>query len=419
MKSIRPSEINGGIYAPPSKSMTIRAIAAALLSEGTTEIINPSFCDDSQRAMGIAESLGAKIKIDREGSRIVVEGNPGLKGPILDKKLECGESGLCMRMFAPIVCLSQKEFTLTGQGPLLKRPMKMLEDLTLLGASCKTEKGFPPIVVKGPIRGGKITTDASVSSQLLTGLLFALPLCLYDSIIDVIDLKSMPYVRMTLSLLNAFGISITHNKAMNRFTVRGNQRYRPCIYRVEGDWSGAAFILVAGAIGGSVFVKGLDLDSPQADKAILEVLKNSGARVTIDNDSVIVERDRLCAFQFDATHCPDLFPPLVALASACEGKSIIYGSMRLRHKESNRSNALASEFAKLGIKVEQFSDRIEVTGGKVKGGSINPHNDHRIAMACAVAGIKGMDETKIEDCDCVSKSYPDFFSHLEMLKGGI
>ncbi len=419
MKSIKPSEVKGTVYAPPSKSMTIRALAAGLLSEGTTEIINPSFCDDSKRAMGIAESLGAKIEINKERNRIFVKGNSGIRESTLDNKLECGESGLCMRMFAPIACLSQREFILTGQGSIFSRPMKMLEDLTDLGASCKTENGFPPLVVKGPIRGGRITTNASLSSQFLTGLLFALPLCLDDSIIDVKALKSKPYIKMTISLLNAFGISITHNEDMDRFTIRCEHVYRPFIYKVEGDWSGAAFLLVAGALAGSVSIKGLDLNSPQADKDIVEVLKVAGAKITIDNDCVKAERNRLCAFRFDATHCPDLFPPLVALASACEGKSKIYGSMRLIHKESNRGDALSSEFAKLGIKVEQFPDRIEVTGGKAKGGIVKSHNDHRIAMACAIAGLRGVDETKIEDWECVSKSYPDFFSHLKILKGDI
>ncbi|MCX5814739.1 MAG: 3-phosphoshikimate 1-carboxyvinyltransferase [Proteobacteria bacterium] len=414
MRLMAPSRINGTVKAPPSKSMTGRAIAAALLSGGTSEITDPSFCDDSLSVMWIAETLGAEIV--RGEHKIIVKGNAGLSGNMKNNVLDCGESGLCMRMFAPIAGLTGDEFTLTGGGTLLQRPMKMVEQLGALGVFCTTKNGFAPIVVKGPITGGDITVDASISSQFLTGLLMALPLCNEDSIVTVANLRSRPYVEMTVSLLRLYGIKIVHGENYERFHIPGNQTYKPCVYKIEGDWSGAAFLLVAGAIGGGVLMKGLNPDSFQADKAVIDVLKMAGADTIINKDHITVEKDGLNAFEFDATDCPDLFPPLAVLASACKGKSVIYGADRLRHKESDRARALVSEFSRLGITIKLLHDRMEIHGGKVKGNRVDSHNDHRIAMACAVAALNGEGKTTIENGECVSKSYPDFFSDLDGLR---
>lgn len=414
MRFISASTINGTVAAPPSKSMTGRAIAAALLSEGTSVIVDPSSCDDSLAALRVAEELGAEVV--RGERKIAIRGGETLCGSMEDRVLNCGESGLCMRMFAPIAALTCGEVTLAGTGSLLERPMRMVEQIAGLGTLCATNNGYAPVMVKGPARGGNIHVDASESSQFLTGLFMTLPLCREDSIVTVSNLRSRPYIKMTLSLLRNYGIRIGHEEDLKRFFIRGNQSYTPCVYRVEGDWSAAAFLLIAGAIAGSVNVTGLDPSSFQADKAVIEALERAGAEIAIEEDCISVKRNELKAFEFDARDCPDLFPPLVALAGNCSGKSVIHGTERLRHKESDRAYALASEFGKLGIAIELSGDTMEVHGGKVRGARVDSHNDHRIAMACAIAALNGEGETAIGDWECVSKSYPGFFDDIERLQ---
>jgi len=394
--------------------MTGRAIAAALLAGGNSVISNPSSCDDSLAALRVAEVMGAEVT--KRGSEIVIRGNGALRDSMEERVLNCGESGLCMRMFAPIVTLTGGEVILTGTGSLLKRPMDMVEEIAGLGVLCTTNNGYAPIKIKGPARGGTVHVDASESSQFLTGLLMALPLCREDSLVTVSNLRSGPYVAMTLSLLSHYGIHIAVEEGFEGFSIRGNQSYRACVYRVEGDWSAAAFLLVAGATAGGVKVTGLDPDSFQADKAIMEALEMTGADLAIGRDHVLVERNALKAFEFDARDCPDLFPPLVALASSCSGTSIVHGAQRLRHKESDRAHALCSEFGRLGIAIELSGDTMKVHGGKVTGATVDSHNDHRIAMACAIAALNGEGKTAIEHWECVSKSYPGFFTDIERLQ---
>ncbi len=321
-----------------------------------------------------------------------------------------------MRMFTPIAALQDKEVTLSASGSLRARPMGMVEELGALGVSCKTDRGHAPITVRGPMKGGHVKVDASVSSQLLTGLLMALPLCEKDSLISVSELRSVPYVLMTIELLKYFGVRIRHDERLEEFFVTGNQTYGPSTYSVEGDWSGASFLLVAGAIMGGVTVTGLNHTSAQADRAILDVLERVGASIETASDCVSVERRELRPFDYDATDCPDLFPPLVALASSCEGKSVIHGLKRLTHKESDRARALLSEFAKLGIIINTVGDSMEVYGGDVREAVVDAHNDHRIAMACAVAALRAKGSVGINGDACVSKSYPGFFTDLEALR---
>jgi 3-phosphoshikimate 1-carboxyvinyltransferase len=244
----------------------------------------------------------------------------------------------------------------------------------------------------------------------------ALPLCPQDSVLTVANLKSKPYLSMTRSLLKEFGIIIHHDGELRRFEIPGKQAYHPRTYRVEGDWSGGAFPLVAGAIAGRVKVRGLSDKSLQADRAILEALEKSGARVRSEGNAVTVEQSRLEAFEFDATDCPDLFPPLVALACHCKGRSVIQGTERLRHKESDRALALVREFRKMGAHIRVQGGTMEVTGGRLKGGEVCSHNDHRIAMACAVAGLGSEKGVAIREWACVAKSYPQFFDDLEALR---
>jgi 3-phosphoshikimate 1-carboxyvinyltransferase len=403
---LEPSIIKGTIKAPASKSMTQRAIAAALLADGQSIIHNPSYCDDSLAAMSIAVGLGARV--EPQVNELKINGSAILKEP----KLNCGESGLAIRMFSPIAALYPAEIKMVGSNSLKKRPMFMIEEaLNQLGVKCTSSGGFLPLTIEGPIVGGFCEIDGSVSSQLLTGLLMALPLATGNSEIRVNNLKSKPYIDMTIQILKSFGITV-ENLDYNLFRIKGNQKYVPHSYIVEGDWSGAAFLLVAGAINGQLSVSGLRSDSMQSDKSIVNALEKAGAHIISGEDQIEITRSELKAFEFDATESPDLFPPLVALASYCEGKSTIKGVSRLIYKESDRAKVLKEEFGKMEIKIEIDDDLMYVIGGKPQGARVESHDDHRIAMAIAITSLGASGKVSIRDSQCVAKSYPGFFDDL-------
>ncbi|VVC03922.1 3-phosphoshikimate 1-carboxyvinyltransferase [Candidatus Bilamarchaeum dharawalense] len=406
---IMPGNIKGEITAPPSKSMMQRAVAIAALANGTTEITNPSFCDDSLASIEIARALGAEVDVHQDMVKISSGVNE------VKSVLNCNESGLCMRMFSPIAALFDKQLTITGTGSLLSRPVGMIEEpLKRLGVDVKTNNGVPPVKVTGPMHGGQITVDGGVSSQFLSGLLIALPLCKEDSEVDILDLKSKDYVSMTESMILLFGANIWIDDEMKKASVSGNQQYIGKKYRVEGDWSGAAFMLVAGAIAGEVNINQLE-SSIQPDQMIKSALVDAGAELEFNNNEVFVSRGELRAFEFDATNSPDLFPPLVALACNCKGKTIIHGVSRLAHKESNRAQVLVNEFTRMGAEIRIDGDRMEIMGKPLKGGTVDSNGDHRIAMACAIAALRSELGVEIRHPECVSKSYPKFFQDLKRI----
>lgn len=411
-KSTGPSKVQGSIQAPPSKSFAQRAIAIAALAAGRSEILFPGSSDDVKAAIDVAEQLGARTELS--GNMLALTG--GISPP--PGVLDCGEAGLSIRMFSSVAAILDRPVTLTGRGSLLKRPMNIVEDsLLAMGVECSTSGGYLPLKVRGPIPGGTAEVDGSFSSQVLTGMLIAAPYALGDIKILVKNLSSRPYIDITLAVMKSFGVE-AENRDYREFLVKSGQRYEPSAYRVEGDWSGAAFLLVAGAIAGSVMVENLNADSPQADRAIMDALKMAGAGITVSGSSVAAKRAVLKAFEFDATHCPDLFPPLVSLAAYCRGTSKISGAGRLLHKESNRAATLMEEFGKLGIRITCQGDLMEVKGGRCTGGSVISHGDHRIAMACAVASLAGDGPVEIGDAEAVAKSYPDFFADIDTLTAG-
>jgi 3-phosphoshikimate 1-carboxyvinyltransferase len=411
MRLIKPGRVDGICRAPSSKSELQRVIAAASLARGQSEISFYSLCDDSKSALGIVAALGASVLAQEE--RVIIRG--GLKPAGL---LDCGESGLCLRMFAPIAALFDREITLAGRGTLLKRPVSMVERaLENAGARCHSRGGHPPLTVRGPLSGGRINVDGSVSSQHVTGLLLALPLIETDSELVVENARSLPYLKLTLAVMEAFGVRTEADFAAGRYFVPGGLAYRPRRYRVEGDWSAAAFLLVAGAVAGRVTVEGVTHESPQADRSIVRVLASCGATVSSSPDGVTASRGSLSAFDFDAADSPDLVPPLSVLACFCRGTSRIRGISRLRHKESDRVEALLDVLGRMQGKLRATGDCLEITGSRLRGASVSSHHDHRIAMAAAVAGLGSRDGAEISDPGCVAKSYPRFFDDLERLKG--
>lgn len=411
MKQFAPSRIDGAVVAPPSKSVMIRVTAAALLADGVpTRILNPSLCDDAQSGLRVARALGASVEV-ADGA-VTIEG--GLR-PV-HRRLDCGESGLCLRMYLAIAALLDDELTLTGRGPLLRRPTTAVAaPLRVLGAECRTSDERPPVVVRGPLRGGEAVVDGSLSSQFLSGLLLALPCVEEDSRLVATNLASRPYVDLTLALLQRFGVHI-EREGRDRFLIPGGQRPSVGDFRVEGDWSAAASLLVLGAIGGRIRVTGLDPDSDQADRRVLEILADAGARVTRLAGGAEVERNSLKGFRFDATDAPDLVPPLAALACHCEGTSVLTGVRRLRYKESSRAEIVARELAGLGVHIDAGDDTLVVRGGPVRGGSARSHGDHRIAMALAAASVAACGPVAIDGLEHVAKSYPGFLRDLAAVR---
>ncbi len=402
---ISPATFSGSIKVPPSKSYLQRAIAIAAMANHAVEIDGYAPSKDVDAAIAIAKNMGAEIEIHQQ--KIIVKGNFNAANI---SAIHCGEAGLSARMFAPVVALKEEKIIITGEGSLLNRPMHMvIEALQQLGKSVKSNNGLLPLEISGKLITQKIKIDASESSQLLTGLLIALPFAGGNSEIEVRHLNSIPYIQMTLDILQQFGINIQHTN-YQYFFIEGNQKVQSNNYTVEGDWSGAAFHLVAAAIAGNVELEGLNKNSAQADKTILEALENAGAKIIwISDTSIKTEKGKLSAFDFDATHCPDLFPPLAALAVNCNGISKIKGIHRLLHKESNRALSIQSELQKLGINVELKNDEMWIYGGKISGGKIYSHNDHRIAMMGAVLALNADAPIEIEAAEAIQKSYPAFF----------
>ena len=307
--------------------------------------------------------------------------------------------------------------TINGEGSILRRPIEMMEEpLQALGVEVISNGGYLPISVKGPMRGGEIHVDGSLSSQFITGLLMTLPLSPNDTVLHVENLKSRPYVDMTIDLAARFGVAIEHNN-YEQFYIAGGQHYTPCTYNIEGDWSGASCLLVAGATAGSITIRNLNHISLQADLAIIEALARAGAEIITTNSSVTVHGGPLHAFEFDATDCPDLFPALAALAASCEGTSVLTGTQRLTYKESNRAKTIAEVFGRLGIGVDLSEENtMRITGGPVSSAVVDSHNDHRIAMAAAVAALSSDDSVVIEGADAADKSYPNFWNDLDTLR---
>jgi 3-phosphoshikimate 1-carboxyvinyltransferase len=433
--NIHPSKINGIITAPASKSSMQRACAAALVRKGESIIYNPGKSNDDKAALGVIKALGATIEQSENGS-IKINSSKFLSGNEIYTLREAepamtinnGESGLGIRMFTPLVALSKKEITINGEGSLLTRPMDFFDEIfPQVGVQVISNNGKLPLKVKGPLQPKNITIDGSLSSQFLTGLLLAYSaLDAKDVTITVTNLKSKPYIDLTLKVMKDFGLKLPQNMDYKEFyfdeSTAGSQP-SPVNYTVEGDWSGGSFLLVAGAIAAGIVVKGLDINSTQADKKIIEALKDSGCNFSVSGNEISFSAshaDKLSAFKFNATDCPDLFPPLAVLAAYCKGITYIKGVNRLTHKESNRALTIQEELGKMGVKIILDDDVMQIHGGAgFRGTQVCSHHDHRIAMMCAIAALRAQGETVIEDADAVNKSYPDFWDDISKLNASI
>ena len=443
-KGTRPF-IRTGLRMPASKSFAQRAILAAALSEGTSHLYDYSPCEDSEAALQAARSLGARV--DRDGSTLVITGI----GPITEglglQLLNVGESGLLARLTIPVLsAINGIPFALEGYGTLTRRPMNAAASImAAFGVLVNNlDEGSSreihvPLTVRGTLIPGNAEVSGSGGSQLISGLLMALPLCDKDSSLFVNEPKSIPYMYVTLDVLRHFGISTRSEMEGDAqlleqedwsgcsgisFKIRGGQCYKAADFGIESDWSAAANFLVAGAIFGSVELDGMDMKSIQADLAIVDILVEAGALVSqLDDGTLCVRRAPLEGFSIDLNNAPDLFPIVAVLAAFCAGESRIAGLGRLAGKESDRASAIIGMLQQMGVEAEAQGDCLMVqgetwvsrllSGRLLKGGGYSSHHDHRMAMALSVAGLGADGPVVIDDNACVSKSFPDFFDKFQ------
>jgi 3-phosphoshikimate 1-carboxyvinyltransferase len=407
-KAIYPFSYKGRVCINSSKSYFQRALALSCLTQSNSLVLGSPNEEDIKIAIDICRHIGMDLNVSDNFVKVI-----GSFSPKTDTiNFNSGESGLCTRMFGVILSSFYEKTIIQGKGTILSRKTDF-SCLKQLGVQVKSTDFNFPVILDGRLSSGIIDLDCSNGSQLLTGLLMVLPFVKGDSILNVTGLVSRPYIDMTIDILKNFGIKVINND-YKKFIIPGNQKSIVSKYEIEGDWSGAAFHLVGAAISGVVDVYGLNIKSLQADKAIVDALELCGADITIDNDFIRVKKKDLNSFSFDATHCPDLFPPLVVLAASCKGTSIIDGVNRLTNKESNRSLTLQKEFEKIGVHITLDGNRMLIEGtDNVSGGEVESHNDHRIAMALSIMACVASSSITIKDANAVAKSYSNFYIDLE------
>lgn len=412
-----PSKLSGAITVPPSKSAAHRAIIAAALAEGESIIQNVDLSSDIRATIGACEQLGCTVEIAEAEPFCTLTIRGGLK-PQNGALIDCAESGSTLRFMIPVACTQTGERTFTGRRRLPQRPIDSYLQIF-------DEQGIPynrpyganlPLTISGALKPGKFRMDGRVSSQFVTGLLYALPLLDGDSQIEVIGgFESRGYVDLTVDMLRRFGVVI--GSEGDRFLISGSQVYKPQRIAVEGDWSQAAFFLVAGAISGGVRVAGFDGNSLQPDSVIVELLMRMGADISWEGDEFVSAPVRLQGIEIDVSQCPDLVPPLAIAAAFAQGTTHITGAARLRIKESDRLSALAQNLNALGIKAEEQPDGLTIHGGTMAGGEVDSFGDHRIAMAFSIAAAVSRQGIVIRGAQCVDKSYPKFFEDFTGLGG--
>ena len=400
---ITPKKLVGEVTVPPSKSVAHRMIIAAALADGVSTITNLSPSVDILATMDCMRALGAVI--DFKDDRAVIE---GIKTAPESAVLDCCESGSTMRFLIPVACALGVNAEFIGRGKLPYRPITpFLQELPKHGIKFDMQKapkdGSLPCSVSGKLTAGKFEIDGGLSSQFLTGLMFALAALEQDSeVVLTSKLNSKPYIDITTGVLRDFGCDIHETKT--GYTVRGIGRFQPCSARVEGDYSQAAFFRVANSLGSDITINGLSVNSRQGDKRIMEICDK-------------FDKDR-APFNIDGADIPDLVPILTVLACFCNGKSRITNIERLRLKESDRLSVPAECLNRIGGKVTVGTDYLEIEGvNELKGGEIDSHNDHRIPMSMSVAATRCTSPLIIRGAECVSKSYPDFFDVYKSLNG--
>ena len=422
---IKPGNLKGTIEIPPSKSYSHRAVIAAALAENgkKSKIDNLKFSVDITTTTDIMENWGAEI--ERFESALEIIGNGGKIAP-RDKYVQCNESGSTIRFLIPVGITSENELVFDGKGKLVDRPLdsyyKIFKEQ---GLKYETTGGKLPLTVNGKLKPGNYEIDGNISSQFITGLLYALPLLEGDSKLTINkNLESKGYVDLTLEILKLAGIEIVNNDYKS-FDIRGNQTYKPFDYTVEGDYSQVAFWIVAGIISANrdneVKCLHVNKNSLQGDREIIEIVTRMGATLEIFDDYVIVKPSKTKGTIIDISQCPDIGPILTVLAALSEGETRIINGERLRIKESDRITSIKTELNKLGANVAEEGDSLIIQGvdGFTGGVTVSAWNDHRIAMSLAIASTRCEKEIILEEAESVRKSYPHFWDDFVKMGGEI
>ena len=404
--------VGGELRAPPSKAQTHRALFAALLTKGSTTITHPLECDDTKATERAITALGARIS----GSTVLTVSSGGtLNQP--SRIIDCGESGVTMRFVIPILSLLGDSTVLTANERLIRRPIEPLaRALRQLKVSLSINERVVT-VSGGPSEGGAVSVRGDVSSQFISGLLFAGVMMKRGLRLKIISpLESRNYVLLTIETLRSHGVEINASRDLSLFEIPGGQQLKPTTHEISGDYSSASYHLCAAAITrSSLTVRNLS-QTLEPDSSIIDFLSRMGVRTTVSRDSIIVEGGRLNSTDADIRECPDLGPVLAVLACYADGGTRITGARRLRYKESDRLASMRSELVSLGGKVEETEDGLILTGPiNLRGGVVQAHNDHRIAMALSIAALCAKDEVTIQGAECVKKSYPGFFEDLRSI----
>lgn len=406
----RVGAVNAVIQAPPSKSMAHRSVLCAGLARGISNIDNLEYSQDIKATLaGVAQAM-AKVRTEEHSARI--EGRGGFA--TLLKPVFCGESGSTLRFFIPVFSLTGQEVVFTGAGRLFDRPMGVYQEL-FDSQRLRFLQTAQDITIKGAISPGEFTIPGNVSSQFISGLLFALPLLYKDSVVRITPpFESRSYVELTLSVMEDFGVHARWSEEEpDTLLIPGNQVYHNRSYTVEGDYSQAAFFAVLGAVRGGVRITGLRPDSRQGDAAILDILRRCGADFRQEADGITFVKSELTATEIDLADCPDLGPILMVLGCFCKGTTRIVNAGRLRLKESDRIAAMEEELRKFGARISSTENEITIEGTSLSiPGLLHGHNDHRIVMSMAICALCAGFTATIEDAQAVNKSWPDFFAVL-------
>ena len=419
---ITPKLLTGSLEIPPSKSVSHRAIISAGLAKGESVISNVLMSEDMIATCDAMTALGASIAYQETQNgcfTLTISGCDPLA--MKTDTIQCNESGSTLRFIIPIVLLQPKRVVITGKGRLVSRPMKpyyeIFAEKAIQYEHLQKDQDLP-LAVEGALTPGSYQIDGGVSSQFITGLLFALPLLSGDSVIELTSkLESKPYIDITLDVLKQFGIEIVNDNDQ-RFVIKGNQAYTPSNYRVEGDFSQGAFWLVAGTIGEMMDCQDLNVASQQGGKVIVDILKEMGSDISVDDDKLIVRKAETAGTIIDVSQCPDLVPILGVLGSLSKGTTTIINGERLRFKESDRLMATADVLNKLGGNVEETADGLVIHGvSGFTGGRVESHNDHRIAMAVAIASMRATGKIILDGAEAVNKSYPHFWEDFTAMGG--
>ena len=425
--AINASRIKGEISAPPSKSYTHRAIICASLADGKSTIRNPLLSDDTEATLEACEALGAVV-LKKSREEIIIQGTNGI---LRNRKrtIDCKESGSTLRFILPLAAMSQGETILTGSEGLVRRPIADLSDaIKKLGVKVEyiEKEGSLPIKISGmgKIEGGNIKIRGDISSQFISGLLIALPIARGKSEIRITtETESADYVEMTIEALAEFGVTVEKSQEFNGYVIEGDQIYVPREYRIEGDFSSAAFMLVAGALSaeeGTVTVNDLRMDSKQGDRKIVDILKDMGADIEVNDTSIKIKKSRLKGTIFDAKNVPDLVPIIAIASTQASSPTTIRNVNRLRMKESDRLSGLLKLIGAFGCEANENDGSMTIQGGQqLLGGEAPVISDHRIVMAASVAGLVAKGETRVSYPLAIKKSYPDFFDDLRLLGGDV